>query len=225
MEHDFWAWLASQKEHLALIAGTMGALAVIWKFLGIRIINFAEGIIYMFNAKEANETIERKLDDIMLQLVPNGGSSIKDSLNRIEDTQHFLGSFMKTQLHSHNKALFETNELGDVIWVNRPHSRLTGFQLTEMLGAGWINLIAPECRTGVLDKWNRAIAKGREFDESLWYIKTDNVTRYLVRVHAYPIHHRDGKTAGYLGDVTPLGAKQLGPVNCEQFRGLDKQAV
>jgi PAS domain S-box-containing protein len=174
----------------------------------------------MLNARETTTQIYSKLDNIMSQLVPNGGTSIRDSLNRIEDKQHFLGAFIKTQMNTGDKALFQTDEHGDYIWVNRPHSRLTGYQAGEVMGDGWINLIAPECRIHTMELWLSAVKALREFNETLWFIKTDNKTRYLVRVHAYTIDQRDGTVAGYLGEVTPLGQEESKPVNCNVFRSM-----
>lgn len=214
MEFDFWVWLNEQKEHLAIIASVLGSVWAIHKFLGKHIKECFSRIIYMFNAKAAAQETNTKLDNIMLQLVPNGGSSIKDSLNRIEDKQHFLGSFLKTQLNTHAKALFEANADGECTWVNRTHSRMTGFQNAEVMGHGWANVIAPECRTNFKRLWELNVATGAEFDEDVWYIKPDGRTRYKVHVHAYIIQNRDGGPAGYLGEVTELGPESTEPVDC-----------
>ena len=155
---QLWIFLDSQKAHLATIAGILTALAVIWKYLREPLKDFFANVKFMYNAKAMQIEIDTKLDTIMLQLVPNGGSSIKDSLDRIEDKQHFFGSFLKTQLDTHTKALFEADPQGNWTWVNRPHSRLTGFQTHEVMGDGWINLVAPECRERFGTKWNAAIS-------------------------------------------------------------------
>lgn len=221
MEFDFWVWLNGQKEHLAIIAGTLGAVAAIWKYLGRYFRDFVERIWYMFNAKAAHQDLTVKLDQIMNQLVPNGGSSIKDSLNRIEDKQEFFGSFLKAQMNVNAKALFEADKDGRWVWVNRPHSRLTGYQTSEVMGDGWINVVAPECRARVLEQWRRAVEGSREFDEDVWYVQTDGVTRYRVNVHAYIIQGRGGCVNGWIGEVTPRRETHVGPVECEQDRQVD----
>lgn len=218
MEFDLWVWLSSQKEHLAIIAGVLTAFAVILKYVRGPFVVLVTNVKYMFNAKASQLEITHRLDDIMSQLVPNGGSSIKDSLDRIEDKQHFLGSFIKTQLNTHSKALFEADDLGRCQWVNRTHSRITGFSVAEVLGRGWVNVIAPECRTEFAMKWDRAVKNGSEFDEDIWYIKPDGKTRYQVHVHAYIITSRQGAPAGYLGEVTVLGPKSTEPVVCEHSK-------
>lgn len=222
MEFDIWVWLNEQKEHLAIIAGILGALWTIWKYLGKHIKECASRIGYMFNAKAAHTSLETKLDKIILQLVPNGGSSIKDSLDRIEDRQHFFSSFLQAQMNVNQKAIFQTDAEGRVVWVNRPHSRLTGFQASEVMGDGWINVIAPECRDVVREKWDRAVEDGREFDENIWYIKTDRRTRYCVNVHAYKIEGINGELRGYIGEVTYLDHEQTEPVTDEQRRAMGR---
>lgn len=211
---QLWLVLDTYKTNLAIVAGILTALAVIWKYLRGPLRDCIENVRYMFNAKAMALETNDKLDSIMLQLVPNGGSSIKDSLNRIEDKQHFLGSFLKTQLNTHGKALFEADAAGLCTWVNRTHARMSGFQTAEVLGHGWANVIAPECRTAFKRKWEANVVAGSEFDEDVWYIKTDKLTRYKVHVHAYIIENRDGGPAGYLGEVTVLGPENVGPVDC-----------
>lgn len=222
---DLWVHLADWKVRLAAIAGILGSLVVILKYVRGPVRCFWENIKFMYNARAIQGDITEKLDSIMLQLVPNGGSSIKDSLDRIEDKQHFFGSFIKTQLNTHSKALFEADAVGNCTWVNRPHSRMTGFRVDEVMGDGWINVIAPECRERFGAKWEAAVAVGREFDEDVWYIKTDRITRYLVNVHAYTISNRDDTVAGYIGEVTPLNQEQAGPVTDEQRREMGRTVV
>jgi PAS domain S-box-containing protein len=222
---DLWVHLADWKVRLAAIAGILGSLVVIWKYLSGPFRCVWENLKFMYNAKQTQEHITEKLDTIMLQLVPNGGTSIRDSLDRIEDKQHFFGSFLKTQLNTHAKGMFETNAAGQWTWVNRPHSRLTGFQPGEVMGDGWINVVAPECRSRVEAKWEAAIEAGREFDENVWYIKTDKTTRYLVNVHAYIIENRDNSVGGYIGEVTLLEETQQEPISSEQRRNMDRPIV
>ena len=222
---QFWIFLDSQKAHLATIAGILTAIAVIWKFLREPIKDCFESLKYMYNAKTMQTEIDSKLDNIMLQLVPNGGSSIKDSLNRIEDKQSFFSSFLQAQMNVNQKAIFQTDEDGKVVWVNRPHARLTGFQASEVMGEGWINVIAPECRQRTMLKWQDAVDSGREFDEEIWYIKTDKITRYLVNVHAYKIEGADGALKGYIGEVTYMDNEQTEPITNEQRRQMDRETL
>jgi PAS domain S-box-containing protein len=171
----------------------------------------------MLNVRSYQQAIDSKLETIMLQLVPNGGSSIRDALDRIENRQHVLGAFQKAQLNTHAKAMFETDNAGQCTWVNRPHNRLTGYQATEMLGDGWINAIAPECRTTTMRKWEDAVKNKREFDEDLWYLRPDRQTRYKVNVHAYTVAGKTGCIEGYLGEITDLHQSQTEPITCAEF--------
>lgn len=222
MEFDIWVWLNEQKEHLAIIAGILGGLWTIWKYLGKHIKECFSRIAYMFNAKAAHGDLNEKLDQIMGQLIPNGGSSIKDSLDRIEDKQSFFSSFLQAQMNVNQKAIFQTDAEGKCIWVNRPHARMTGFQASEVMGDGWINVIAPECREIVMEKWQEAVDGEREFDENIWYIRTDKKTRYCVNVHAYKIEGVNGELRGYIGEVTYLDHEQEEPVTDAQRREMGR---
>ena len=158
---------------------------------------------YLCSAREMQDQILATLHEIKDEMKPNGGNSLRDSLNRIEKRQERDGAFLKTQLNAHHKALFECDARGRCIWTNRPHVVLTGFSLEQMRGTGWINLVIPEDRDHVMAKWQHAVEDEREFDENVTYLTADGKP-YIVHVNAYVIRHEEtGEVLGFLGEVTP----------------------
>lgn len=150
------------------------------------------------------ETIE----ELRREFVSNGGSSLKDSITRIELVQTIIESkqehvfaFIRTHANTNTKALFETDENGACIWINRAHARLTRFSIHEIMGDGWVNVIAPETRESTYASWHKAVLQKREFDEILTYVNPTTSERYKVHVIAYPVLVY-GALKGYLGEVT-----------------------
>lgn len=143
------------------------------------------------------------LNSILKELLPNGETSMRDAVDRIEQRQSDFDAFLSAQLNIGDKAVFRTDSLGKVISNNRQHQRLTGFSVGEVTGDGWINVLHPKWRKCIHDKWLDAVAEGREFSEDIMYVKPDG-EEYMVHVNAYREIDSKGTIRGYLGVVTPL---------------------
>jgi PAS domain S-box-containing protein len=139
---------------------------------------------------------------IEAELHPNGGSSLRDKLNSIADKQFDFEAHLNASLNVHEVALFRTNASGGVIASNRAHQILTGFNLTQLAGDGWINVICPEDRHNVFEKWKEAVNAGIEFSENICYQKPDG-KKYAVHVTVYRERCSAGKIRGYVGVVIP----------------------
>ncbi len=60
-------------------------------------------------------------------------------------------------------GIFVTDPDGNYQYVNAFWLNLTGFEMKEALGPGWIEAVHPDDRVAVLDSWNKAIREGGEF--------------------------------------------------------------
>ena len=200
------------KQAYLLIGAILALLVFLWRGRNW-IAGVWRNVRYLCSAREMQENILESLNEIKEQMKPNGGNSIRDSLNRIERRQERDGAFLKTQLNAHHKALFECDASGRCVWTNRPHTHLTGFTLDQMRGMGWINLVAANEREAVMSKWMRAVNDKREFDDNITYLAADG-SRYLVHVNAYVIRHEEtGEVLGFLGEVTPQAQPDEIPIS------------
>lgn len=101
--------------------------------------------------------------ELVAELKPNGGSSLRDSVNRIED-----GMMHNRMLARNNFALvgepyFETDRAGRCTWVNQAYMRLVGLPLHECMGFGWYNAVHQDDRTMVAGEWARALEQRKTF--------------------------------------------------------------
>jgi PAS domain S-box-containing protein len=144
-----------------------------------------------------------QLDRIEKELRPNGDSSMRDAIDRIEERQDDFEAFLNAQLNIGNEAVFRTDAAGHVITNNRKHQNLTGFSMAQVEGDGWINVIHPDWRTRTHEKWHEAVSDGREFSEDIMYISPTG-DEYMVHVNAFRERDATGKIRGYLGIVTPI---------------------
>jgi PAS domain S-box-containing protein len=145
---------------------------------------------------------EIQLNRIEAELHSNGGNSLRDEIRQIIDTQFKFEAHLNASMNVHQVALFRTDASGGVIASNRAHQILTGFNVLQLQGDGWINVICPKDRERVMKAWKAAVEAQREFSEDICYIKPDG-TLYDVHVTVYREKSSDDKVRGYVGIVVP----------------------
>lgn len=134
-----------------------------------------------------------KLDDVRHEVRFNNGSSMKDMARRIL-------ALNNARMDAEDKAIFLTDPDGHVYWTNRAHQAMTGFSLDRVGHDGWVNVLHPDHREPMADKWYRAVKHQRDFSEDILYqhhYKPD----YWVHVEAFR-QLDEGKIMGYYGVVT-----------------------
>jgi PAS domain S-box-containing protein len=139
-----------------------------------------------------------KLKELLSETKSNGGSSIRDQLNRIEESVENINAWVEAGQHLTNKSILRADKEGKLVWVNTAFSRMVGAGVEELKGFGWLNYIAPEDQERVSEEWNDCVKDQRKF-ESSFSIKssyTDELKK--VKGRAYPISNKSN-LLGYLG--------------------------
>ena len=154
-------------------------------------------------ALERYEAIVESNKLILAELRPNGDSSMRDAVDRIEYRQAGFDAFLSAQLNVLDVAIFRTDAEGKVKYNNRKHQHLTGFSAGEVSGDGWVNVIHPIDRDMVFHKWKQAVESGIEFSEDIRYVSPEG-EEYKVHVNAYREMDAHGNIRGFLGLVSPL---------------------
>jgi PAS domain S-box-containing protein len=194
-------------QHFALVLAALTALITFWKRAQVtKWITIAWR--KSFGATHyliLTEMRELKANQALFQteMHPNGGGSIKDQLNRIEEQGHDTYALTGAKLQVDSQAMFVTDEHGKVTSNNYEHQMLTGFSTDQVSQDQWILVIAPEDRDMVGRKWQEAVDQERPFSEDIWYV-TPKGRRYKVHVKASRQLDKNGKLRGWLGVVTPL---------------------
>lgn len=133
------------------------------------------------------------------ELQPNGGSSLRDTVSRIEMRQMTSDRRHRAFLSAAVTAHFETNERGEYIWVNPAFKRLIDRDWESIRGNGWVNSISQSYRDDVCDEWQRAIAQRRDFTMD-YVIKRGNEQLH-VHSHAIAMLKENGELLGYVGTL------------------------
>lgn len=185
-------------EAVALIVGILVSLGTAWKFILIPLTKFYNFVKHIFKV----------IEQISNEFVPNGGSSVKDALNRIEARQIMSEQRHRLMVMDTPYCVFEADEDGEYHTVNRSYCRWTGKSTTELHGMGWVNTIDLEWRDHVMTEWNHALKDEREF--SLNYRITDAEGNSIpVHCTAFPLYNHHDSLAGWGGIISKIEEKEV----------------
>jgi len=180
------------------VSASLGAGYGIYKFV------WKPGSRLLKKLKEAHVKLMDSLpilENIAAEFKPNGGSSLRDAINRLESgvsevvqKNRIIASEMKI-------ACFETDKHGMCIWVSPKWQEFTGLASDKSLGNGWINAICPDDRDRVFDEWAHCLEQGRDF--SLDYCVNPESPRPM-RGYSYFIKDRKGNLIGMIGTLSEI---------------------
>ena len=200
-------------ENQELLLITLGAIAgaiVALSKLGVIIKNaMVNSFNYIKNRRMKNEKIEtmvtsfeciqQKLDSLVAELRPNGGKSLRDLVEKINENTTYNREYVRATLDNDMQMIFETDSKGEYVWVNDTYGRYTGKQEHDLMGYGWINTVCSSDRTRVRDEWESCIEEHRDFS-SEYEINTMDGSRLKVIATARPIKVT-GNIKGYYGTI------------------------
>jgi len=226
-----------QIETIGTVLGVLLALAAMVRLLIATVRWLRPRIRTVFKSLVEFDTLESKFDELtettrklekgvellIAEMKPNGGSSLRDQINRIEGRQLYLDGRSKAMLNEDENGVFETTKDGNCTWVNRRMIRMTGRSFEELKGHGWMNTVHPDDRESVEEQWDSAKKENRSFMITYRLLHTD-ADPILVRTTGHRIESAGGGLSGYTVIVTCMCNKGLQRGNqglwCG-WRGLD----
>ena len=161
---------------------------------------------YMFltqgpRIREELSSMRKAVDTLISEMRPNGGSTMRDSLNRIEQGMALQDQRQKMLMSDMENGILEMNTEGACVWVNRTLTRTAGRSFEELLGRGWVNMIASAEREAVVTEWNDAISGQREFDFEFTIVVPTGGARIKVIARSLLMRTAMGKVLGYMLSV------------------------
>lgn len=157
-------------EFLDTFIAFVGAIGTLWVFLKFANAGFFKPVIMFFH--DFFDIIKTQ-KEIKRQILPNGGSSISDTVKRIELRQCLEDGMDRAILTKINAVLFEFSIEGKCLAVSKPYCDFVGKQREDILENGWINCIAEEDRERVWEEWINAISQKREYIDKYHMIDKD----------------------------------------------------
>lgn len=149
----------------------------------------------------------KQLDSIASEFKANGGFTLKDAMNRLENNvQKVREDAIKMEarqwavIATLRDPIFEANSEGQCVRANPSFLTLTERTMEEIVGNGWENIIHPDDRVRAWGEWTDAIDRQRTF-ESSYRVRSTSGVIYQVMCIALPFFPIDDHNTpiGYIG--------------------------
>lgn len=141
-----------------------------------------------------------KIEAIYAELKPNGGASLRDSINRVEHHMIVSDERQRAIMRDNPLGILEIAEDGEVIWANRTMTTRIGRPLVDFFGKGWLGMVTEESLGRISASWDLAFEQKREFNSNVTFVSTEGES-----VDAHMVMHimRDShfKPVGYMGVI------------------------
>ena len=133
------------------------------------------------------------IEKIKAEFMPNGGSSLKDAINRLEKTTLFLEHSRKLQFAKADYGVCFCDATGKVLDLNRRFYEMTGLSRDQCLNTGWYLAVETnsdrECIRIALED---AINDQRETEVSF------RMNGKMVSQHYFPIINRNNVIEAFM---------------------------
>lgn len=157
---------------------------------------------------EALEVVNLLRDDIkkiLSQFSPNGGSTIKDAVVRLENAVASIRGEVRHLRASAEMAsdaagafLWRAEPDGRVMWVSKAIKEQLGYvNDTSYLGWAWLNMVHPSDRERVRERWEESVRDRCEAQDEYRVVSTDGLVLH-VQSFARPVFV-DDKLDGWQG--------------------------
>ena len=147
------------------------------------------------------EDLKQTTKNISEQFKNNGGKSLKDQLDKLEETSLTILQRQRWILDNRDEPIFETDEKGNFKWANDSLIRLTDRLFKDLENNNWINALCEKTREEINDCWQAAIDNKRNFEHEIIIVDSKN-RAFSAKCHA--VRQDDGKYIGKLSNIKQL---------------------
>ncbi len=158
------------------------------------------GIIHVKIIKPAQKWLA-KVNDLCNELKPNGGSSLRDAIDRIELSLERHNLKMLSLQDFQDLCLYECAPDGSCTYASKALCELFGLSHNDMLGNGWLGGIDEKYRIAAFHHWKECVDQKVPYNNS--YIVKNRKTGDHINVitMAKPIIDSRNQISSYLGIV------------------------
>jgi PAS domain S-box-containing protein len=173
----------------------------------ILVISAAGGVL--FGAFKWVFTLNRNVQEILKEVKPNSGTSLKDQVAKIESRvchdSNLINTICMRQkwiLDNRPEPIFECDTDGKCMWVNEKYCQLLKHDVEYFLGNGWKNGVHGEDLEMVEKEWERAIRDKRSS------ISEHRVVDREGKVYNVKVLATRNDSYGYIGHIEVLADKK-----------------
>jgi PAS domain S-box-containing protein len=160
----------------------------------------------------------------VVMLIPEG-RDISDR-KRMETELQVSEARYRALITTAPAGIFQTDVVGNTIFLNQQCLELMGAKLADALGQGWANSLHPDDRERVSTQWYAAVQAQREFITEHRF-RTPQGQVNWVFVKAIGIYDEAGMMTGYLGTLIDITERKQLERDRERFLdiGSDLQVI
>lgn len=147
---------------------------------------------------DATAGLCKRVHAIENELKPHGGTSLRDSLTRVEQMTISTRAHVRLQYQMNHTPTFEVAADGRVTWVNRAYIEEYGLGLEDISGNKWVAQIHPDDRERVIREWAHIVEDKRQGTIKYQAAFKDEPYRDMDVV-VYPIFDHDAVCLGWVG--------------------------
>lgn len=154
-------------------------------------------------------SVDAKLQSILKEVSPNGGSSLRDAVNATRETAKRSEMALAVFINSTRAqwdgmglfAVFEASPSGDFTYVNSTYMKWTNRNERDLLGAGWINSIDEEDRRYVREEWRSCVEDVREYTREYTMCKVDGQNFDVICTATPVTEYSNGPVVKWVGVI------------------------
>lgn len=153
-------------------------------------------------------SIEATLAEIRAELRPNGGSSLRDAVDRTHRAATVANLRSLHVVGLLHRAAFECDPDGQMSYASPALCELWGMSASEMRGKGWLRAVHDLERADVDRQWLDDIHNGRPYAREYTVVNQRTGARARVRAKADAVGGAPGEPLLYVGviEVLPGGS-------------------
>jgi PAS domain-containing protein len=154
------------------------------------------------NISCANKSVTEFLDlipelkKVTAEFRPNGGNSLRDVMNRMENSLNHTEQKIRIISSCLGMAYFEANSKGEYTFVSKKWMDVTDFTFEQAVGSGWLSIVDKDMRKEMKEEWLSCIDQKREFHFNTT-LNTEDCKP--VSIVAWPIKNMDGSIEKFFG--------------------------
>ena len=213
---------------LSIISGTLLTIASIFVTIGFKrwgwpyVQRFLNGVGGFFKGIAALSelpghmpdiqriaSVDAKLQSILKEVSPNGGSSLRDAVTSTRDTAKRTEMALAVFINSTRAqwdgmglfAVFEASPTGEFTYVNSTYMKWTNKSERDLIGAGWINAIDVDDRRYVREEWESCVSDIREFTKEYTMLRVDGAPFGVICTATPVTEYSNGPVAKWVGVI------------------------
>lgn len=154
------------------------------------------------NRKNKEEMYE-KIQSIYDQILPNSGSSIAETINRMANRIVVIEQTTKALMGSLAIGYWKCDATGLCNEISKDMCWMLGRAENELIGNNWIGLLDRTDKERIFNAWQFSIENNTTFNEEYTFIKTDG-SKIKVNGVAYQLYDDQRNLIGFFGTIKKI---------------------